>query len=68
MQASGSAQANRGEKADANLTVREALQRANKAIDVRFEDRPLTNARIRDCGRRNSASSERLRGSHRAVT
>ncbi len=30
------------------MTVREALHRANKAIDKRFEDRPLTNARIRD--------------------
>lgn len=48
MQASGTEQANRGQEADANLTVREAIHRADKAIDERFETQPLTNARIRD--------------------
>ena len=48
IQASPSQQAKRGYKGDPNLTVREAVKRAAKAIDERFDERPIIQASIRE--------------------
>lgn len=48
VQASPRQQSRRGFKGDPNLTVREAVKRAGDAIDERFDDRPIIQARIRE--------------------
>ncbi len=47
LQAASLSQANRGFRAEPNLTVKEALDRASKSIGDRFQDQPLVEAAIR---------------------